>query len=645
MYQIKKLRDDNVLHFAAEELKKYLRMMMPDCGEIEISTQPEAKIGFRLGLLEDFDLPCEAKDANLDDVIHIDTDEQGGILAGSNPRSVLFAVYRFLKCNGCRFLFPGTDGEYIPKKNIEAVKYHKLADCRFRGHTTEGDPSLEMALDYIDYQTKQEMNVYALYEMFPYHRRYYLHRFNEKNRMPEPIDRELVDQWQALCEAELAKRGIQIWAGGHGWVEETVGFDHKDRFLYKEGKKQCPEEVKPNLALMNGVRGLNRNDPAFTNMCMSRADLRSKLADLVVERAEKDRHLGQLAVYLADTNRNHCECPECQKKRPTDFYVMMLNEIDEKLTAKGIDTKIQMVAYVDCMFPPETERFHNPDRFTLQATPIGRRYTSSLSKDTVYPEPQQYVRNAWIPPRTVEEYFAQFRAWQAVFPGDCSAYEYHYWKHQYRDPGMMAFSRRIYEDVRSWKELGMNGGIEDGSNRSFFPNGFIDHIYGATLMDNDLDYEAEQEDYFSHIYGPDWKKAKRYLTRITEAFDHSFMCGEKSADLSKGEFYNPDHAKDLEEVKEITAEAREFIKTHLAMPTRPQTVSWRLLWRHTEYCERFAEILMEVCKGHKKYAMEMLQKFFEDFGKYDFEMERYFDTGLAFDSLYYVVKNIPKVEF
>ena len=97
MFYIKKLRDDNVLHFAAEELKKYLRMMMPECGEIEISTAPGAKDGFRLGLLEDFFLPCEAPDADLDDIVHIDTTAEGGILAGSNPRSVLFAVYRFLK--------------------------------------------------------------------------------------------------------------------------------------------------------------------------------------------------------------------------------------------------------------------------------------------------------------------------------------------------------------------------------------------------------------------------------------------------------------------------------------------------------------------------------------------------------------------
>ena len=37
MLQIKKLRADNVLDFAAEELKKYLRMMMPHNGEITIS--------------------------------------------------------------------------------------------------------------------------------------------------------------------------------------------------------------------------------------------------------------------------------------------------------------------------------------------------------------------------------------------------------------------------------------------------------------------------------------------------------------------------------------------------------------------------------------------------------------------------------
>ena len=146
MLTINKLLANHTVDYAAEELKKYLRMMMPECGDIEIVYNPEAQNGFRLGLLSDFGLENEAKDAMMDDVVHIDTTATGGILAGSNPRSVLFAVYRLLKLNGCRFLFPGTDGEYIPRKTVEGVTYHKLADHRFRGHTTEGDPSVEQVL-------------------------------------------------------------------------------------------------------------------------------------------------------------------------------------------------------------------------------------------------------------------------------------------------------------------------------------------------------------------------------------------------------------------------------------------------------------------------------------------------------------------
>ena len=105
MYTINKIRANHVIDFAAEELKKYMRMMMPRCGEIAIELAPDAADGYRLGLMSDFGLDTsEAEDIELDDILHIDTDEQGGIIAGSNPRSVLLAVYRFLTINGCRWL-------------------------------------------------------------------------------------------------------------------------------------------------------------------------------------------------------------------------------------------------------------------------------------------------------------------------------------------------------------------------------------------------------------------------------------------------------------------------------------------------------------------------------------------------------------
>ena len=69
MYTINKITSDSVVDFAAEELKKYLRMMMPDSGDIKIKYNPDATDGFRLGLMQDFGLDVsDAEDTELDDI-------------------------------------------------------------------------------------------------------------------------------------------------------------------------------------------------------------------------------------------------------------------------------------------------------------------------------------------------------------------------------------------------------------------------------------------------------------------------------------------------------------------------------------------------------------------------------------------------
>ena len=152
MYSIFKITSDPVVDFAAEELKKYLRMMMPEAGEIFIKYDPAVKDGLRLGVMADFALDTsEASDIVLDDIIHIDTDGENGIIAGSNPRSVLLAVYRYLQENGCRWLFPGIDGEYIPMRDVRPTKYHRMADMRYRGQCNEGAEFQRVMMAAIDF--------------------------------------------------------------------------------------------------------------------------------------------------------------------------------------------------------------------------------------------------------------------------------------------------------------------------------------------------------------------------------------------------------------------------------------------------------------------------------------------------------------
>ena len=70
MLNIRKISSDSVIDFAAEELKKYLRMMMPEAGNIGICYMPGAEDGFRLGLMQDMGLDVsDAEDTVLDDII------------------------------------------------------------------------------------------------------------------------------------------------------------------------------------------------------------------------------------------------------------------------------------------------------------------------------------------------------------------------------------------------------------------------------------------------------------------------------------------------------------------------------------------------------------------------------------------------
>ena len=252
MLQIRKMRADHVIDFAAEELKKYLRMMMPQLDEIHILYDPQAESGFRLGLLSDFGLPCEAEDPVLDDVIHVDTHPQGGILAGSNSRSVLFAVYRMLRENGCRWLYPGVEGEYIPMQPIGSVRYHKLADHRFRGHCNEGAEHQQAMLETIDFYAKQELNVFMLEFDIPfiYYDRFYSHPFNEENRKPEPVSYQQVLQWKRQCEAEIAKRGLQFHDMGHGWTAEPFGLSSVEGWV--PSRQEITPEQRECLALAGG---------------------------------------------------------------------------------------------------------------------------------------------------------------------------------------------------------------------------------------------------------------------------------------------------------------------------------------------------------------------------------------------------------
>ena len=634
MLCINKITADHVIDFAAEELKKYLRMMMPHCGEIEIKYSPNAKNGFRLGLMSDFGIDTsEARDILLDDIIHIDTNENGGIIAGSNVRSVLLAVYRYLTLNGCRWLFPGIDGEFIPVKNIESVRYHKMADCRYRGQCNEGAEAQHLMMDAIDFTPKIGMNIFMIEFENPkfYYDVYYNHNENSA-RTPEPISPETVLQWKRQCEAEISKRGLQFHDMGHGWTAEPFGIASLNGWTRDFSEDAIPEESRDFVAMINGKRELFGGTALNTNFCMSNPVARRKVVDYISDYAERASNVDYMHVWLADGFRNHCECENCRKMSVSDWYMVLMNELDRELTDRKLATRIVFICYTDSTWAPKEIKLENPERFSLLLGAITRDYTESVTPDinTDCVELTEFELNRSVLPGSVDEYIAHAKKWMNWCHVPSFVYEYHFYVAQYCDIGSMNAARIVYEDVKGYRANGCDGIVEDCSQRSFFPNGFPFFVYASALFDASSDFDSMTEDYFSHAYGEDWMRVRDFLNSLSSKVDFRYLNGKLSGTW---DYYNPSLVPSFTAAIEEIDAFYPFVKSHMNMPKRPQTVSYRLLYRFLEYAKGIIEAMILKASGKESEALLRYNSFLDTFGRYEVEMELYYDQYMMSQSL------------
>ena len=647
MFYINKITSDSTVDFAAEELKKYLRMMMPEAGDVKISYNPNALDGFRLGLMQDFSLSVsDANEVELDDIIYIDCDASGGIIAGDNPRSVLLAVYEYLRRNGCRWLFPGVDGEYIPMQDIAPVEARHAPSCRYRGMCNEGAEYQADMLEFIDFLPKVGMNVFMMEFFIPvYYRFYYNHLANEEARAAEPVSDTQILQWKRQCETEMAKRGLQFHDIGHGFTCDPFGIEFS--WERAEGEildERLTDEQRSVVAMMNGERKLFRDIPGWTNFCMSNEAARSTVSDYVVDYAKNHSNVDYLHVWLADVQNNHCECEACQKKTPSDWYIILLNEIDKKLEAQGLNTRIVFISYVDTTFAPLEETLNNPKRFTMLIAPIFRSYAYSMPNGRGNTEILPYVRNKNTFPPDLASSLDYFDEWRKTWRGANISYEYHFWRHQCYDLTGLMQARLINEDVRLYKENGIDGIIEDGSQRSFFPSGLSFYTYARTLFDTSLTYEEIEEDYFSHIYGENWKDFRNYLQKISDALPFEILSRDEEMKTDKA-YDHPEMAEQITRIREITKEGRLLIAENRPHKFRVQTLASNLLAFHADFCDMISDWMAEKVSGRRERAEELLSRAKFEIGKREPEFEKYYDQFMYFTEYYWIQNHEKSMDY
>lgn len=653
------LQQDETVQYAAAELHKYIVQMSRGSLLPQICSDANAsrENAIVLGLLEE--LGREASDLFdpfIEDIIDVDIINGVGLIAGSNPRSILMGVYKYCHSAGCRFLRPGPDGDYIPQADLlnHSFRYRKKADYPYRGQCSEGAVSYEHMRDTVYWLPKVGMNMYMIEGIVPfsYMHKWYGHVGNTQLRQPGQVtDYDMLLDYVNLLERDIKRAGLQLHTLGHGWLFSGMGI--------KEGPPSAvqtlPEAAKKHLAMLGGKREVNRAF-FYTQLCYSNPETRKLMVDTLVDYIKRKPHVDFVHAWLGDSKNNHCECPECVKMHPSEWYVQFLNELDEALEAIGSKTRIVFIMYVDTERPPVINKLKNPNRFVL-LTAIGLHYDKGYACEPYTGAVPPFRRNDYHPPVPALR-MKWHRDWKAHCDNIHSIiFEYRFYTDMYCDLGNMQIARETYRDMKSLDQtLGVQGCMNDQTHRMDMPTSLPEITMGQTLFDRDTDFEALRDDYFDGAFGRDGSRCREYLEELSRLLCPSnYRIGGKTGveeatfgdmELKKrGWIGNPQVAEKAARIPGVIEAFLPVIRKNLSDATDPaQLLSWQYLAYHAEICTRFSRILLAGGENRMEDARSHYFALEDYLSRHELEFHRGFDVFLFLRSMRFKL-DLPNIDY
>ena len=526
--------------FAAEELRKYLLRMGAPAISLTLEEDPSLGEDKAAGEKSPW-----VYDAALDDRYRIDAfvdtgdgDTKGiapmihGTISGSNPRAILLGAYRYLAIAGCRFLKPGEENEWIPyQPDPYAYQAHVevTAHLRHRGGCLEGANSIDDILRFIDWSPKVGYNSFFFQFEYP---KTFLERFyhHKENPLMEPVEVTMDDAKRLLdlFDEEMLKRGLLQHRVGHGWTSKVLGAKQTG---WETSDEVFQEETVRMMAQVNEKRALWDGVPTNTNLCLSNPEVRSKFVGHVMDYLHRNPSVDYLHIWLADDRNNSCECGNCRKKRPSDWYVVLLNELDEAMTKEEMKARIVMLLYVDLLWEPQEEKIRHPERFLLMFAPITRSFKNSFSDydPENLPEEPPFVLNKLSFPKDVEINLAFLKGWREnafrTPDFDCFDYDYYMGRAHYGDPTYVRIARTIDGDMKSHWRFGLNGYNSCQELRSQFPNGLANYVLAQAAVDPGPSFEERAKAYYRDCYGENGPELFEKMSALSYCFDPNYvMC-------------------------------------------------------------------------------------------------------------------------
>jgi len=419
-------------------------------------------------------------------------------LAGNTDAGTLYAVYDFLRTQGCRWVTPGAIGEIVPKRaslvppasKTESPDYQcrgimQLTQNFFPGGGEEfGWMGMNLD-DYFDWLLRNRMN----------------------------------GAWFAATESyDFGPHR------GHGWVQmlnHSYGGPVAPRQEYFEKHPDW-------YPLIRGKReAMCKLPPGFCNqLCVSNPGLRDYTVELVLEYFRKNPAAKAFPLNPMDGPSLWCECAACKKLDPpgidwskhesegsvagmTDRALNYANEVAERVAKVYPDKFIEMYAYGYTLKPPQREKVHK--NVFIKYANLGNRGSGPLGLSLM--EPNESTIGAAPEPYRWADWRAQLEGWRKA--GATMAY-YNYL--EFAHPDLTVFWFFSNSDVLRNLNRHYNCRILMGeTENNVMISSVLYNIIAQTVWDIDTDYKAVMKDTCDAFYGPVSEDLLAYNRMMDEA--------------------------------------------------------------------------------------------------------------------------------
>jgi len=402
----------------------------------------------------------------------------------------------------------------------------------------------------------------------------------------EPRSDTEIIAYNKLLYKETERRGLLLHAAGHGWNGKFLGNPEIECDHW--GTLTVPENQKKFLSLVGGER-VSRG-PTTTELCYGNPLVRKRLARIVADFAEENPEVDYLHFWLDDRMNNTCECNLCRNRRVSDFFVMILNEIDKELSRRNISAKVVFLIYQDTLWPPEVEKLINQDRFVLMFAPISRLYDKpyEFPDDSLKLPPYKLNQNTSPPDIATNVGF--LREWQQQFKGTGFVYDYHMFYMHYYDQGYYGYTDLLIEDIRRLADLKLDGFVSCQMQKTFYPHGFPHFVNARMLWNPAYVKDSLANYYFQGAFGHDGQLVMEYMKTLSKLFSPQYFYKLRriratSLDDEKG----LDALKKLSLVREEVKQFWPVIDKNLNIENPAHQKSWEYLSVHSGMVVRMAD--------------------------------------------------------